>query len=100
MRKKKLAVMTGLLSTLGFLTYLGHRKQVEQQEQEQTILAEVRAFFAPMGSIAVVYANPGQTETGATTGGIVFDDGVVFEFHYHKGDIDYRQVETMEDNHE
>lgn len=100
MKKKRFALFTGVVSALGLAAYLGHKRQVEQQETEEAILARVRSFFEPMGEIEVVYTTPSHSRAGATTGGVVFNDGVVFEFRYHKGEIDYRQSETLEDKHD
>lgn len=100
MTKKKFALVTGVLGALGLAAYWGHKKQVAQQETEEAILARVRSFFEPMGEIEVVYTTPSNSRAGATTGGVVFSDGVVFEFRYHKGDIDYREGEKLEDNHD
>lgn len=92
MKKKRLALATGVLSLLGLVAYAGHKKQVKNQQAESDILAEVRAFFAPMGTIDVLYVTEVNSRAGTTMGGVVFDDGVTFEFRYRQGDIDYREL--------
>lgn len=93
MKKKKFALATGLIGLLGLAAYAGHKKQVKTQQQNEGILAEVRAFFEPMGTIDVIYVTEEHSRAGQTCGGVVFDDGVVFEFRHYKGQIDYKQVE-------
>lgn len=93
MKKKKFALATGVISTLGLLAFLGHKKQVKNQQQDESLLAEIRAFFEPMGTIDVLYVTEANSRAGETRGGVVFDDGVVFEFRHYKGQIDYKQLE-------
>lgn len=93
MKKKKFALWTGLLSGLGLAAYLGHRQQVSLQQREEAILTQVRSFFAPMGAIDVVYVTAVNSRTEEATGGVVFADGVVFDFRYRKGEIDYKPAE-------
>lgn len=99
MKKKKFALVTGLVSALGVLAFIGHKKQVKEQQKDSELLAEIRAFFAPMGEIEVVYLTEVNSRAGQAFGGVVFDDGVVFDFRYHKGDIDYKEHD-MERNDE
>lgn len=94
-KKKKFAFMTGFLGALGLVAYLGHKKQEQEQQTEEAVLAEARAFFEPMGKIEVAYLTPNQSRAGAVTGGVVFDDGVVFEFRYYKGEIDYKEASRV-----
>ena len=90
MKKKKFALMTGLLSAVGLLALVGHKHQVKQQELEENILKEIRHFFAPMGEIKVVYQTSFDASKQLMLGGVVFSDDVVFTYRYEKGIIDYK----------
>lgn len=96
MKKKKFALVTGLLSAVGVLALLGHRKQVKQQEQEEAIVKEIRDFFAGMGTVEVVYTTSFDAGKQVMTGGVVFDDKVVFTYRYDRGQIDYKLAEDGE----
>lgn len=90
MKRKRLAVATGIFSVLGLAAFLGHQKQVNNHALETTILKEVRQFFEPMGTIEVIYTTGFDARKRVMTGGIVFSDKVVFLYHYDKGIIDYK----------
>lgn len=94
-RQKKMALATGLLSLLGVAALWGHRRQMDRQAREEAILREVRQFFEPMGTISVVYMTAFYPERDELVGGVVFDDQVVFDYRYHKGQIDYKLEETL-----
>lgn len=100
MKKKKFALATGIVSTLGLLAFIGHKKQVKEQQKESDLLAEIRAFFEPMGSIDVVYLTEVNSRADMAFGGVVFDDGVTFDFRYQKGVIDYKEHQVKELTHE
>lgn len=93
MKQKTIAITTGILSALGLAAFLGHKKQVHDQERQEQVLKEVRAFFEPMGAIKVVYVTSYNPKNGATIGGLVFEDDVTFVFRHRKGQIDYKVEE-------
>ena len=90
MKRKRLALATGIFSALGLVAFWGHKKQVNNQVLETAILKEVRQFFEPMGTIDVVYTTGFDPRKRVMTGGIVFSDKVVFLYNYDKGIIDYK----------
>lgn len=92
MKKKTFALATGAISALGLLAFLRHKKQVNNQKRHGAILVAIRAFFEPMGSIDVSYLMEENNRLDKTCGGVVFDDGVVVEFCYDKGQINHRQI--------
>lgn len=96
MKKNRFAFLAGLLG-LGGLAAAGvvaRQKQLEKERQQ--ILMEVREFFAPFGTISVVYVNDFESIRRLVTGGVVFEDGVTFYFSYDHGDINYRLEEDLD----
>lgn len=90
MKKKRLALVSGVLSVLGLLALVGHHRQVKGQQDEEMVLKDVRLFFEGMGTVDVVYTTSFDALNRVMLGGVVFDDGVVFTYRYDKGVIDYK----------
>ncbi|MFC3928327.1 DUF4651 domain-containing protein [Streptococcus caprae] len=93
MKKKKFALVTGILSALGLAAFVGHTKQVHDQEKQEDRLKEVRTFFEPMGAIKVLYVTSYNAKMDVMIGGLVFEDDVTFTFRAKKGQIDYKVEE-------
>ena len=93
MKKKNVALLSGLLGLGGlFVTGVVVKKQLDEKRR-QRILAEVRRFFDTFGTIAVLYINDFESTLDCVKGGVVFDDDVTFYFEYRQGEIDYRVAE-------
>ncbi len=91
MKKKKFALISGLLGLGGlFVTGAVVKKQLDDKRRQQ-ILTEVRTFFDSFGTIEVLYINGFESTNTCVKGGVVFDDDVTFLFEYRDGEIDYRE---------
>ena len=88
--KRQHYVVAGLLGTIGLWAFLGHRRQVREQELEATMLKEVRAFFEHMGAIEVLYVTDFVADRHYLAGGLVFADQGVITYEYKHGVMDYR----------
>lgn len=90
MKQKKFAILAGLLGLGGLAAAGAIAYQKAQEKRRQEVIEQVRHFFAPFGTIKVVYVNDFEATDRQVTGGVVFDDDVTFYFTYDNGDINYR----------
>lgn len=91
MKKQHLLFGTAALLTAGLvLTGLG-LQQHYQDRKKKAILQMVREVFASLGTIEVAYVNDFESSDKVMTGGLVLDDGRIYQFSYDDGELIYHQ---------
>lgn len=92
MKNKKILFGTGLAG-VGLLAAAGYTltKKVTDYKRQQ-ITQTLREFFSQMGDIQVFYFNEFESDIKMTSGGLVLEDGRIFEFIYRQGVLDYVEV--------
>ncbi len=84
MKNKKILFGTGLAG------YTLTKKVTDYKRQQ--ITQTLREFFSQMGDIQVFYFNEFESDIKMTSGGLVLEDGRIFEFIYRQGVLDYVEV--------
>lgn len=93
MKKKKTALLAGLLGA-GVLTASAQfYRKVQEDRKKAQALQEVRDFFAIVGEIATVYVDETASTQDSLVGGVVMEAGQVFLFENAQGYIQYREEE-------
>lgn len=92
MKNKKILFGNGLAG-VGLLAAAGYTltKKVTDYKRQQ-ITQTLREFFSQMGDIQVFYFNEFESDIKMTSGGLVLEDGRIFEFIYRQGVLDYVEV--------
>ncbi|MFC3931699.1 DUF4651 domain-containing protein [Streptococcus dentapri] len=92
MKYRKILLASGLIGLAG-LTALGYKLQNKiQDEKESRGIAELRDFFGQLGTIQVVYIKSYESASNQLIGGVVLEDGRVFDFIYDEsGQITYQE---------
>ncbi len=91
MNKKQVAFVAGLLGTGVLAASALFYKKAQEEKRKDQLLSEVRAFFADLGEIAVVYILSESSTTESLTGGVVMESGQVYLFEYVNGQLTYEE---------
>ena len=93
MRNKKRNLLSRFsLVGVGGVIILGAilKKQCEEKRQEK-IKQAIRDYFSRFDNISVLYVNAFESDKERTTGGLVLEDGRMFQFVYQNGEISYEE---------
>ncbi|WP_159560354.1 DUF4651 domain-containing protein [Streptococcus halichoeri] len=83
-----------LALSVGLLLAAGLRLKQEWQEKHLAqVKAQIRAYFASRGPVAVLYINDFSASLTHLTGGVVLADQRVFLFSYDHGQITEQEKE-------
>lgn len=91
MSKKKTAIVLGLLGTGILAASARFYMKVQEDRQKAQALEQVRAFFAPFGTIVTVFVYEQEATKDFLKGGVVMEEGSVYLFENDRGQISYEE---------
>lgn len=91
MKKKKTALLAGLMGAGVLAASVRFYKKAKEERQKAQALQDVREFFGDLGSIATVYVDETASDQDYLTGGVVMEDGRVYLFENAQGQIRYEE---------
>lgn len=95
MKRKILASFAGGLGAIGLLAVLEKERRSRQTERSRSKgIRSIRQVLSQEGEIAVLYVNAFDKSSPAMTGGVVMEDGRIFNFTYDNDALRYQEVEA------